>query len=181
MTDLKRPSEFDLVKASATLPGRLWGYIDKTPGQGPQGDCWCFKGYRNRQGYGRIGVGPPRGTTVLAHRALYILEVGPIPAGLLVCHSCDNPPCCNPDHLFPGTVKDNQEDMSRKGRGRKTAKPTHEAEDPLLCFLYLLSRDRLRRDAIEGLVEKTTGGVVVYSDAGRAIWAARMADKIRAL
>jgi hypothetical protein len=57
-----------------------------------------------------------------AHRALWMLTNGPIPAGLFVLHRCDNPPCCNPDHLFLGTPADNMRDMSEKGRAKGARK-----------------------------------------------------------
>ena len=77
--------------------------------------CREWVGARSNNGYGNVAVG---GTTWKAHRLAWTLFNGPIPDGLYVCHRCDNPPCCNPDHLFLGTPKQNQEDMHSKGRFR---------------------------------------------------------------
>jgi hypothetical protein len=59
-----------------------------------------------------------------AHRVAYELFVGPVPDGMFVCHRCDNPPCCNPAHLFIGTAKDNAVDSSNKER-RSRQRITH--------------------------------------------------------
>lgn len=87
-------------------------------------DCWEWNGYRNEKGYGQMSL-PDR--NVKAHRLSYELHKGEIPKGLLVCHECDNPPCCNPDHLFLGTHLDNRTDAINKGRVKTVSCPSNSA------------------------------------------------------
>lgn len=79
-----------------------------------QTNCWEWTAATNNIGYGmfRFNVNKMR----TAHRVSYELFNGPIPPGLVVCHTCDNPKCVNPDHLWVGTMKDNWDDMNNKGR-----------------------------------------------------------------
>lgn len=68
--------------------------------------------------YGQTARGDGTTKRVLVHRYAWELTYGPIPDGMLVCHSCDNPPCCEPTHLFLGTPADNMRDKIQKGRAR---------------------------------------------------------------
>jgi hypothetical protein len=98
-----------MPKHYTPLATRLWTRVRVSSG------CWEWQGPRNLKGYGSIGVWG-KGSTMPAHRAAWILTNGFIPAGLHVLHRCDNPPCCNPDHLFLGTNADNVADKMVKGR-----------------------------------------------------------------
>ena len=79
--------------------------------------CWLWIGPTSNGRYGQFGRGSkPNEIRVKAHRFSWELFNGPIPEGMKVLHSCDNPPCVNPSHLFLGTQKDNAQDAIRKGR-----------------------------------------------------------------
>lgn len=75
--------------------------------------CWEWSGYAGASGYGQIWHG---GRTLTVSRCAYEVWVGPIPDGTSVCHTCDNPPCINPEHLWLGTPADNARDKVAKGR-----------------------------------------------------------------
>lgn len=80
---------------------------------GRRSACWLWLKSRNNKGYGKLRY---QGKPWVAHRLAWSLERGPVPDGMFVCHHCDNPPCCNPEHLFLGTAKDNMQDALNKGR-----------------------------------------------------------------
>lgn len=86
---------------------RFWSKVKKSSG------CWEWIASLDHQGYGHFKF---NGKMVGAHRMSYMIRCGDIPKGMCVLHKCDNPICVRPSHLFLGTLKDNTQDMLRKGR-----------------------------------------------------------------
>lgn len=113
-----------LISAAA---GRFWSKV----GVGTPDECWEWKASVIAAYPGKT-KGPKGKFTVktggkayffISSRFAWLLGKGPIPDGMLVCHRCDNPMCCNPRHLFLGTPKNNAQDMAQKGRILGAARP----------------------------------------------------------
>jgi predicted XRE-type DNA-binding protein len=101
--------------AMLTLEAKVWPKIDQSPGPD---ECHPWMSVRNKDGYGKIGHG--RNRKLYAARVVYELVHGPIEdPTLVVRHTCDNPPCCNPKHLILGTRGDNNRDRGERKRGRE--------------------------------------------------------------
>jgi HNH endonuclease len=93
------------------LATRFWAKVARGE------SCWLWLGYCKPNGYGSIGLGGRAEGKDYAHRVAWRLAYGAIPDGLYVCHRCDTPACCRPDHLWLGTHAENLGDMRAKGRG----------------------------------------------------------------
>lgn len=99
--------------APRSLADRLWSRCIRQ-----ENGCLEWTGGTNRAGYGQIGRPGVRQRKMATHRAAWEVTHGPIPEGMNVLHRCDNPPCCDPAHLFLGTLSDNSRDCYAKGRRR---------------------------------------------------------------
>jgi hypothetical protein len=121
------------------LEERFWRYVAIGD------DCWTWTGSLA----GRYGVlrGPKR-TRLYAHRLSYEIHNGPIPEGLCILHSCDNPLCVNPAHLRVGTMADNMKDCVKRGRRPRGEKCSY-------AKLTQSSVDLIRRQARNGIPQKT--------------------------
>jgi len=101
------------MRVNTSVLKRLYGrcVVDSDTG------CWEFTGAKNTKGYGNIGID---GRTVSAHRVSYMIaNDGAVTPGNHVCHSCDNPSCVNPDHLWEGSHSENMSDRQSKCRAAK--------------------------------------------------------------
>lgn len=112
MEKIKNSKEATINKRQPIL-ARLLRFTTFEPNTG----CWLWTGVIGKNGYGRMRIGPAK--LRFAHRISYQEHVGQIPTGLYVLHKCDNPMCVNPDHLFLGTISENNKDSAKKGRTLK--------------------------------------------------------------
>ena len=117
-------------------------------------ECWEWRACKNEKGYGVYGSNRK---TYKAHRFAYQLTHGSIPEGACLLHTCDNPACCNPDHLTTGTRADNNRDMVAKGRHKCGGTKT-----PVEKCNYKRGKDhhnrKLNEDAVRNIRETYAAG-----------------------
>jgi len=111
--------------ANKKTPDDFWRMVEMDSANA----CWLWIGALRPNGY---GVTKYQGRRWAAHRLAWVLTNGSIPDGMLVCHRCDTPLCCNPKHLFLGTVRDNMQDMLKKGRDALTGNKSWARRHPEL-------------------------------------------------
>jgi len=122
---------------TAEEAARFWSKVDR---RGPD-DCWEWQGAQRPSGYGSLWV---QKHYFSAHRVAYTLGHCHAPGGLYVCHTCDNPSCCNPQHLFLGTHAENSRDMVRKGRSTKDRPRPGASRPGVLNPQAKLTEDQVR-------------------------------------
>lgn len=149
------------------MSARFWDRVDRA------GDCWVWTGSTNKNGYGWFWW---NGKNQRSHRVAWELTHGPIESDVKVLHTCDNPTCVNPDHLYPGTDADNMRDKVERGRQTKgedvnTAKLTRgdvvELREAyasgismvVLCERFAVSKSQVCR-IVRGQSWKHVGGPV---------------------
>jgi len=144
---------------------RFWSRvaIDPTPKA-----CWMWTASTDANGYGAFSFG---GNTK-AHRVAYTLSKGPIPNGLVILHSCDNPRCVNPDHLRAGTQRENVADMDARGRRASTAGEKHgrsKLTEPDVLAIRARAADGERADVLAS--EYGVKRNAIYQIVTRTRWA----------
>lgn len=141
-----------MARESLTPGERFWNRVDKTPGHGPNGDCWLWTGAVDTPGYGAVGwYGKKRNT----HRVAYELANGPIDRNMDICHRCDVRLCCRPTHLFAASRLENVHDSIRKGRHTKGENCGSAKMSEPLVKLLILVHERLQMGSTE--ISRVTG------------------------
>lgn len=116
----------------------LHRFLKYLPDEMPESECWKWQGSKHKTGYGQLSHKKQR-TVHKAHRLAYVIAKGDIPDGMMICHTCDNPACVNPSHLYAGTAKDNFKDMIERDRH---VPPPHVPGSK--CGMALLDEEKVR-------------------------------------
>ena len=127
------PNRRSTIKTVQDLADRFWARVKKAP-EGSD-ECWLWTGKPLKSGYGQIQSRGISNVPLYTHRVAWELTFGPIPEGKHVLHSCDNPPCCRPDHLFLGDQVVNNIDRQAKGRtaaGERNGARTRREANPFV-------------------------------------------------
>lgn len=170
-------------------PQRFWSMVAKLP-DAP--GCWLWLGQIDAKGYGRLEFA---GKAFRAHRLAAMLNGLDIPAGMVICHKCDVRACVRPDHLFVGTVADNNYDMRSKGRDRYWLSPICKNGHPMSGdnvqirahragprrFCKLCVGDGVRRRCRSGRHEWIAANIAVANQHGRTVKICRpcSTDRVR--
>lgn len=109
-----------LPELSAQQVNKFWSKVKMQPS-----GCWEWQGQKSKSGYGRSTL--RKGISYRTHRVAYMIYYLTDPTGFFVCHTCDNPACVNPFHLWLGTASDNARDRNKKGRQAQTGGANHYA------------------------------------------------------
>ena len=132
----------------------------------PETGCRNWLLAKNRKGYGVFKIDK---RPMNASRAAYVAFVGPVPAGMCVCHRCDNPACVNPAHLWIGSYKDNWADCRSKGRETKgTANGQAKLTEADVAAIRAAVRDGETQESIAARFNITHG--TVSKIAARKSW-----------
>lgn len=141
---------------------RFWRYVTVVTNS-----CWIWTGSVDKDGYGRIL------NNISAHRLSYEIHYGPIPEGLLIRHSCDNPPCVNPEHLSTGEAQDNSNDQKSRGRstyGSRNGRSVLTPSDVLAIRDRILQGESIRNISKDfSQVGYTTVAVVARGESWTAL------------
>lgn len=139
-----------MSKHGLSLRERLENYTHRADGED---GCWVWTGCRSSSGYGALNVA---GRMVATHRLAWEMANGAIPSGLFICHSCDNPSCINPAHLFLGTHIQNMADCKSKKRTMRGERH-HQAKLSISVVREIrLGNGPLRFDAVRFGVSEST-------------------------
>lgn len=165
------------IELSTILVSKYWASVEK----GSEfTDCWRWHGQKNNEGYAVLwdGIGQSK---LRANRLSWVIHNGILPLGLVVCHTCDNPECTNPVHLFLGDLLDNNADAIVKGRiychKHQVRQLPHDEARALLVTAMAEDRSERLKRTLTGPIKGTKHGPKLTDDQVKEIFALLKAGK----